>query len=136
MAAPSRPDAAHQRNHPTSCRHSTSPPHQPQQTVVQRQRADKYLKFGHGGLVGFELSGGADAGKRFIDALKLIYHVANIGDARSLAIHPASTTHNQLSPAEQQATGVTPGYVRLSVGLEHIDDILADLEQALATAGG
>jgi O-acetylhomoserine (thiol)-lyase len=61
--------------------------------------------------------------------------VANIGDARSLAIHPASTTHSQLSPAEQQATGVTPGYVRLSVGLEHIDDILADLEQALAAAG-
>ena len=99
-------------------------------------RAAKYLPSGQGGLVGFELAGGAEPGKRFINALKLFYHVANIGDARSLAIHPASTTHSQLSPAEQQATGVTPGYVRLSVGLEHIDDILADLEQALATAGG
>ena len=72
---------------------------------------------------------------RFIDALKLLYHVANIGDARSLAIHPASTTHSQLAPAEQQATGVSPGYVRLSIGLEHIDDILADLDQAIAAAG-
>ena len=70
----------------------------------------------------------------FIDALKLFYHVANIGDARSLAIHPASTTHSQLSPADQLAAGVTPGYVRLSVGIEHIDDILADLDQALAAA--
>jgi len=98
-------------------------------------RAAKYLPHGQGGLVGFELSGGAEAGKRFIDALKLIYHVANIGDARSLAIHPASTTHSQLTPAEQQATGVTPGYIRLSVGIEHIDDILEDLTQALAAAG-
>lgn len=71
------------------------------------------------------------AGRRFIDELKLFYHVANIGDARSLAIHPASTTHSQLSEQEQLATGVTPGYVRLSVGIEHIDDILADLKQAL-----
>jgi O-acetylhomoserine (thiol)-lyase len=97
-------------------------------------RAAKYLPRGHGGLVGFELGGGAAAGKRFIDALKLVYHVANIGDARSLAIHPASTTHSQLSPAEQAATGVSPGYIRLSVGIEHIDDILADLDQALVTA--
>ena|SRR5215831_16406163 len=73
-------------------------------------------------------------GTRFIDALKLFYHVANIGDARSLAIHPASTTHSQLSPADQLASGVTPGYVRLSVGIEHIDDIIADLDQALAAA--
>jgi O-acetylhomoserine (thiol)-lyase len=97
-------------------------------------RAAKYLTRGQGGLVGFELGGGAEAGKRFIDALKLVYHVANIGDARSLAIHPASTTHSQLSAAEQAATGVTPGYIRLSVGIEHIDDILADLDQALAAA--
>jgi O-acetylhomoserine (thiol)-lyase len=84
--------------------------------------------------MGFELAGGNDAGRRFIDALKLFYHVANIGDARSLAIHPASTTHSQLTPAEQAATGVTPGYVRLSIGLEHIDDILEDLSQALEAA--
>jgi O-acetylhomoserine (thiol)-lyase len=95
-------------------------------------RAKKYLPSGQGGLVGFELAGGAEAGQRFINALKLFYHVANIGDARSLAIHPASTTHSQLSAEEQAATGVTPGYVRLSVGIEHIDDILADLDQALA----
>ncbi len=84
--------------------------------------------------MGFELKSGRDAGRRFIDALKLHYHVANIGDARSLAIHPASTTHSQLDEAEQVRTGVTPGYVRLSVGIEHIDDILADLDQALAAA--
>ena len=95
-----------------------------------------YLKRGHGGLVGFELAGGADAGRRFIDALKLLYHVANIGDARSLAIHPATTTHSQLTEAEQLSTGVSTGYVRLSVGIEHIDDIIADLAQALDAAGG
>ncbi|MFC3080552.1 O-acetylhomoserine aminocarboxypropyltransferase/cysteine synthase family protein [Phenylobacterium terrae] len=100
-----------------------------------RRRADAYLKGGYGGLLGFELAGGVDAGRRFIDALKLFYHVANIGDARSLAIHPASTTHSQLSAEDQLATGVSPGYVRLSIGIEHIDDILADLEQALAAAG-
>jgi O-acetylhomoserine (thiol)-lyase len=96
--------------------------------------AAKYLPRGKGGLVGFELAGGAEAGRRFIDALKLFYHVANIGDARSLAIHPASTTHSQLSPDEQIQTGVSPGYVRLSIGIEHIDDILADLAQALDAA--
>jgi O-acetylhomoserine (thiol)-lyase len=96
----------------------------------------KYLPRGQGGLVGFELAGGAAAGRRFIDALKLLYHVANIGDARSLAIHPASTTHSQLTAEEQLATGVSPGYVRLSIGIEHIDDILADLDQALDAAGG
>jgi len=101
-----------------------------------RRRADAYLTGGYGGLVGFELAGGVAAGRRFIDALQLFYHVANIGDARSLAIHPASTTHPQLSPEDQLATGVTEGYVRLSVGLEHIDDILADLDQALAAARG
>jgi O-acetylhomoserine (thiol)-lyase len=101
-----------------------------------RRRADAYLSGGYGALLGFELAGGAEAGRRFIDALKLVYHVANIGDARTLAIHPASTTHSQLDPDEQAATGVTPGYVRLSIGLEHIDDILADLSQALEVATG
>ncbi|KAB2678452.1 MULTISPECIES: O-acetylhomoserine aminocarboxypropyltransferase/cysteine synthase family protein [Hyphomicrobiales] len=99
-----------------------------------RARADKYLSGGFGGLLGFELPGGREAGRRFIEALQLFYHVANIGDARSLAIHPASTTHSQLSTDDQAATGVSEGYVRLSIGLEHIDDILADLGQALAAA--
>lgn len=101
---------------------------------LARERADIYLKGGYGGLLGFELKGGLEAGQRFIDSLKMFYHLANIGDTRSLAIHPASTTHQQLSEEEREAAGVTPGYVRLSVGLEHIDDILADLEQALAAA--
>lgn len=100
-----------------------------------RERADKYLKGGYGGLVGFELAGGMAAGRRFIDALKLFYHVANLGDTRSLAIHPASTTHSQLTTEERQASGATDGYVRLSVGIEHIDDIKADLDQALDAAG-
>ncbi|MCP1841861.1 O-acetylhomoserine (thiol)-lyase [Bradyrhizobium sp. USDA 4524] len=104
------------------------------QSGEDRRRADLYLKGGYGGLVGFELKGGVETGRRFIDALKLFYHVANIGDARSLAIHPASTTHQQLSGAEQLAAGVTPGYIRLSVGIEHPDDILADLTQALTDA--
>jgi len=99
-----------------------------------KRRADAYLKGGYGNLLGFELKGGREAGRRFIDALKMFYHVANIGDARSLAIHPASTTHSQLSPEEQLQTGVSEGYVRLSLGLEHIDDIVADLDQALAAA--
>ncbi|MGE3143410.1 MAG: O-acetylhomoserine aminocarboxypropyltransferase/cysteine synthase family protein [Hyphomonadaceae bacterium] len=108
--------------------------HPRQQTGAARARADKYLAGGMGGLVGFELAGGREAGRRFIDALELFYHVANIGDARSLAIHPASTTHSQLSPEEQVQSGVSDGYVRLSIGLEHIDDILADLDQALTKA--
>jgi O-acetylhomoserine (thiol)-lyase len=83
-------------------------------------------------MVGFELKGGREAGRRFIDNLEMFYHVANIGDVRSLAIHPASTTHSQLTPEEQAKTGVTDGYVRLSVGIEHIDDIIADLDQAFA----
>ena len=103
---------------------------------VAAERTAKYLPHGQGGLVGFEIVGGTEAGRRFINALQMFYHVANIGDARSLAIHPASTTHSQLTEAEQFATGVTPGYVRLSVGLEHIDDILADLSQALTAAAG
>ena len=101
----------------------------------QKRRADTYLGGHYGGLVGFELKGGKEAGRRFIDALELFYHVANIGDARSLAIHPATTTHSQLAPEEQLQSGVTDGYVRLSVGIEHIDDILADLERGLAVAG-
>ena len=105
------------------------------QTGQSRQRADKYLQGGYGALVGFELKGGTDAGRKFIDSLKLLYHVANIGDTRSLAIQPATTTHSQLSSEEQLKTGVTPGYVRLSVGIEHIDDILCDLGQALEAAG-
>jgi O-acetylhomoserine (thiol)-lyase len=105
------------------------------QTGVHRERAAKYLNGGLGGLVGFELAGGKEAGRRFIDALELFYHVANIGDARSLAIHPATTTHSQLTPQEQDATGVSDGYVRLSVGIEHIDDIIADIERGLSAAG-
>jgi O-acetylhomoserine (thiol)-lyase len=100
----------------------------------QLRRTETYLKGGNGGLVGFQLKGGLEAGRAFIDALEMFYHVANIGDARSLAIHPATTTHSQLSEEEQLATGVDAGYVRLSIGLEHIDDILADLDQALAKA--
>ena len=99
-----------------------------------RKRADQALSGGYGGLLGFELAGGSEAGRKFIDALQMFYHVANIGDARSLAIHPASTTHSQLSVEDQAATGVTPGYVRLSIGIEHIDDILADLGNALSAA--
>jgi O-acetylhomoserine (thiol)-lyase len=105
------------------------------QTGAARQRADKYLNGKFGGLVGFELAKGREAGRRFIDSLQLFYHVANIGDARSLAIHPASTTHSQLSAEDQIKTGVSDGYVRLSVGIEHIDDILADLDRALNAAG-
>lgn len=101
---------------------------------ANKARADRYLNGRYGALVGFELPGGKEAGRKFIDALKLIYHVANIGDARTLAIHPASTTHSQLTEEEQLSTGVTPGYIRLSVGIEHIDDILADIAQALEQA--
>jgi O-acetylhomoserine (thiol)-lyase len=96
-----------------------------------KDRADAVMSGGYGALMGFELEGGVEAGKKFIDNLQLLYHVANIGDARSLAIHPASTTHSQLSAEDQLASGVTPGYVRLSIGIEHVDDIIADIEQAL-----
>ncbi len=98
--------------------------------------AAKYMKEGFGGLVGFGIRGGLEAGKRFIDAVRLFSHVANIGDARSLVIHPASTTHQQLTKAEQEATGVTEDYIRLSIGLEHIDDLRADIDQALEKAAG
>ncbi|MEU1549611.1 bifunctional o-acetylhomoserine/o-acetylserine sulfhydrylase [Nocardia sp. NPDC005745] len=89
---------------------------------------------GAGAVIGFELAGGVDAGKRFVEALRLHSHVANIGDVRSLVIHPASTTHSQLTPEEQLAAGVTPGLVRLAVGIEGIDDILADLRAGFAAA--
>ena len=93
--------------------------------------ASKYLKNGYGGLLGFGIKGGREAGVRFIDSVKLLLHLANIGDAKSLVIHPASTTHQQLSQAEQLATGVTEDYIRLSVGLEDVSDIIADIDQAL-----
>jgi O-acetylhomoserine (thiol)-lyase len=97
-----------------------------------KERAEKYLTRGNGGLMGFEIKGGVEAGKKFINALEMVYHVANIGDSRSLAIHPASTTHSQLSPEELESTGISASFVRLSIGLEHIDDIIADYEQALS----
>ena len=106
--------------------------HPSKQTGEKKRRADHYLKGKYGALVGFEIAGGMEAGRKFIDSLEMFYHVANIGDARSLAIHPASTTHSQLSPEDRLKTGVTDSYVRLSVGLEHIDDILDDLKQAFA----
>ncbi len=93
--------------------------------------ASRYLKGGYGALMGFGVKGGAEAGKHFIDQLKLFSHLANIGDSKSLVIHPATTTHQQLTPEEQMATGVTPDYIRLSIGIEDIEDIIADLEQAL-----
>ena len=96
-----------------------------------KERAKKYLKDGYGPLIGFELKNGIEGGKAFIDNLKMIYHVANIGDARTLAIHPASTTHSQLNSEDQLKSGVTPGYIRLSIGIEHIEDILEDLNQAI-----
>jgi O-acetylhomoserine (thiol)-lyase len=96
-------------------------------------RSQKYLKGKGGGMVVFELKGGSDAGKEFIEALKLFLHLANVGDAKSLAIHPATTTHSQLSEEQQLGAGITPGLIRLSVGIENSEDIIADLEQALAS---
>ena len=101
---------------------------------VERERADKYLSGGYGGLIGFELPDGVESGRKFIDSLELLYHIANIGDSRSLAIHPASTTHSQLSSDEQLSAGVTPGYVRLSIGIENAEDIIADIDQAINKA--
>jgi O-acetylhomoserine (thiol)-lyase len=98
------------------------------------QVAARYLRKGFGGLVGFGIEGGPEAGRRFIDAVRLLSHLANIGDAKSLVIHPASTTHSQMSPAELAAAGVTPDFIRLSVGLENVEDIKADIDQALARA--
>jgi len=93
--------------------------------------ASKYLKGGYGALLGFGVKGGVEEGKKFINSVKLLSHVANIGDSKSLVIHPATTTHQQLTPAEQKANGVTPDYIRLSVGTEDIEDIISDIEQAL-----
>jgi len=97
----------------------------------ERERAQRYLPTGGGALVGFGIKGGAAAGSKFIDSLQLVSHLANIGDAKTLAIHPATTTHQQLTQQEQLAAGVSPDFVRLSIGLEHIDDILADIGNAL-----
>jgi len=99
-------------------------------------RAKKYLPDGQGSLITFGIKGGYDAGKKFIDSLELFSLLANIGDAKSLVIHPSSTTHQQLSVEEQAATGVTPELVRLSVGIEDIRDIIADIDQAVETANG
>jgi len=96
--------------------------------------AKKYLPDGQGAIVGFGIRGGRDAGRKFVESCRLLSHLANIGDAKSLVIHPATTTHQQLSDREQQAAGVTPEYVRLSIGIEDIADLLADIDQALAAA--
>jgi O-acetylhomoserine (thiol)-lyase len=98
--------------------------------------ASKYLKEGYGALVGFGIKGGLEAGKRFIESARLLSHLANIGDAKSLVIHPASTTHQQLTRAEQIETGVTEDYIRLSIGIEDIEDIEEDIDQALRKAAG
>ena len=90
------------------------------------------MKKGAGAILGFGIKGARKQGKKFINSLQLISHLANVGDAKSLAIHPATTMHQQLSAQEQLAKGVTPDFIRLSIGIEHIDDILADIEQALA----
>ncbi len=104
-------------------------------TSPEKARASKYLKKGAGAIIGFGIKGGLEAGKKFINSLQLVSHLANVGDAKSLAIHPATTTHQQLSAAEQLATGVTPDFIRLSIGLENVTDIIADLEQALEKSG-
>jgi len=95
------------------------------------ETAKKLLKNGFGATVVFELKGGEEAGRNFIEKLEVFSHLANVGDAKSLAIHPASTTHSQLDEAQQASGGITPGLVRLSVGLEHIDDIIEDIANAL-----
>jgi O-acetylhomoserine (thiol)-lyase len=100
----------------------------------EKERVAKYLPKGAGAILGFGIKGGLEAGRKFIDSLQLISHLANVGDTKTLAIHPATTTHQQLSPEEQLSTGVTPDFVRLSVGIEHIDDIKADIDQALGKA--
>lgn len=100
----------------------------------EKERVKKYLPRGTGAIIGFGIKGGLEAGRSFIDSLGLISHLANVGDAKSLAIHPATTTHQQLSPEEQYATGVTPDFIRLSIGIENVDDIIDDIEQALAKA--
>jgi O-acetylhomoserine (thiol)-lyase len=102
---------------------------------ASHKSAQKYFGDPYGGLVGLGLKGGLEAGKKFITSVKLLSHLANIGDAKSLVIHPASTTHQQLTKAEQKETGVTEDYIRLSIGLEDVEDIKDDIDQALeATA--
>ena len=101
----------------------------------EKERARKYLPKGAGAIIGFGIKGGVEAGRKFINSLELVSHLANVGDAKTLAIQPAATTHQQLSAEEQLATGVTPDFIRLSVGLEHINDILADIGQALEKTG-
>jgi O-acetylhomoserine (thiol)-lyase len=96
--------------------------------------AAKYLHGHYGALVGFGVKGGLEAGKKFINSVGLLSHVANIGDAKSLVIHPASTTHQQLTSQEQEATGVTEDYIRLSIGIEDVEDIKEDIDQALKKA--
>ena len=98
------------------------------------ERAMKYMPKGQGAILGFGIKGGLDAAPKFINACKLASHLANVLDAKTLVIHPATTTHQQLSPEEQLAAGVSPDYIRVSVGLEDIDDIIADLDQALAAS--
>ncbi|MFH1380866.1 MAG: O-acetylhomoserine aminocarboxypropyltransferase/cysteine synthase [Candidatus Omnitrophota bacterium] len=100
----------------------------------EKTRKEKYLKKGAGAIIGFGIKGAKTSGSKFIDSLELISHLANIGDAKTLAIHPATTTHQQLSPKEQLATGVTPDYIRLSIGLENVEDIIEDIDQALKKA--
>jgi O-acetylhomoserine (thiol)-lyase len=99
-----------------------------------RELAGKYLPKGCGAIFTFGIQGGLEAGKKFIEALQLFSHLANVGDAKSLVIHPASTTHQQLSESDQQAAGVTADMIRLSVGLEDLEDLIWDLEQALAAS--
>jgi O-acetylhomoserine (thiol)-lyase len=101
-----------------------------------KARADKYLPRGAGAILAFGIKGGLEAGRRFVDSLELFSHLANVGDVRSLAIHPASTTHSQLTAEEQVTTGVTPDLVRLCIGIETLDDILADLDAGFRAAKG
>jgi O-acetylhomoserine (thiol)-lyase len=98
------------------------------------ERARRYFSAGAGAIVGFGITGGLEAGKKLIDSVKLLSHLANIGDAKSLIIHPASTTHQQLTPEERLSTGTTDDFIRLSVGIEDVSDIIADLDQAIAAS--
>ena len=102
------------------------------ETDPSHENAKKYLNGYFGGIVAFELKGGVPAGRQFIESVKLASHLANIGDSKTLVIHPASTTHQQLTEKEQRATGVTPGLIRASIGIENVEDIIADFEQALS----
>lgn len=96
--------------------------------------ADRYFAGGYGAVLGFGIKGGAEAGERFINAVKLASHLANVGDAKTLVLHPASTSHQQMTEAAQRAAGVTPEFIRMAVGLESVEDLKADFAQALATA--